>query len=91
MIVTVSAEGAILIPAKLRRKYGLTAGSKLQIVDYGGVMTLVRPMDDPIEQGHGMLAGLPSLTEAIVQEHAQELEREERRAARWSNAGSDEP
>jgi AbrB family looped-hinge helix DNA binding protein len=87
MIVTVSAKGAILIPAKLRRKYGLTAGSKLQIVDYGGGLTLVRPFDNPIEQGYGMLSGLPSLTQAIVKEHAEELEREERKAIRWSTTG----
>jgi hypothetical protein len=49
-------------------EYGLTAGSKLQIVDYGGGLILVRPFGD-----------LPSLTEAIVKEHAEELEREERK------------
>jgi AbrB family looped-hinge helix DNA binding protein len=79
MNVTVSQKGWVVIPAKLRKKYGIKPGSRLQFVDYGGVMSLVPGFEDPVREGAGMLQGGPSLTEAIVEEHRQELERESRK------------
>ena len=77
--VTVSAKGWVVIPAELRKKYGIKPGSKLQFVDYGGVMSLIPGFEDPVNEGAGMLQGGPSLTEAIVEEHRKELERESRK------------
>ncbi len=74
--LTISQKGWVVIPAELRKKYNLTPGTKVQIVDYGGVMSIVRVFDDPINEGAGMLKGADSLTEAIVEEHRQERERE---------------
>lgn len=75
--LTVSQKGWVVIPAELRRKYQLAPGTKVQIVDYGGVLSIVRIPDDPINTGAGMLKGADSLTEAIVKEHRQERERED--------------
>jgi len=77
--VTVSQKGWVVIPAELRKKYGIKPGSKLQFVDYGGVMSLIPGFEDPVHEGAGMLQGGPSLTEAIVEEHRKELERESRK------------
>jgi len=74
--LTVSSKGWVVIPAEYRRKYGLKPGSKLVLVDYGGVLTLVPALKDPIRQGAGLLAGGPSLTEALLVERARERERE---------------
>jgi len=76
MNVTISQKGWVVIPVALRRKYGLKPGTRLQFVDYGGVMALVPGFDDPVRQGAGMLKGDDSLTAAIVEEHRQERERE---------------
>jgi AbrB family looped-hinge helix DNA binding protein len=76
--VTVSAKGWVVIPAELRKKYGIKPGSKLQFVDYGGVISLIPGFEDPVREGAGMLQGGPSLTAAIIEEHRQELERESR-------------
>ena len=76
--VTVSAKGWVVIPAELRKKYGIKPGSKLQFVDYGGVISLIPGFEDPVREGAGMLQGGSSLTAAIVEEHRQELERESR-------------
>jgi AbrB family looped-hinge helix DNA binding protein len=73
MNVTVSQKGWVVIPAELRKKYGIKPGSRLRFVDYGGVMSLIPGFEDPVLQGG------PSLTEAIVEEHRKELERESRR------------
>jgi AbrB family looped-hinge helix DNA binding protein len=74
--LTVSQKGWVVIPAKLRKKYGLKPGSSIQIVDYGGMLGLVPLLDDPIEQAHGMLAGGTSLTQALLAERAEERKRE---------------
>ncbi len=74
--VTVSQKGWVVIPAELRKKYGIKPGSKLQFVDYGGALELVPIPDNPIEAAAGMLKGGPSLTQALLDEHRRELENE---------------
>lgn len=75
---TVSAEGWVVIPAPLRRRYHIEAGQKIQIVDYGGVLSLVPPLRSPVHEGCGLLAGVPSLTEALLAERRRDREREAR-------------
>jgi len=76
-VATVSSKGWVVIPADLRKKYGLDAGKQVMVVDYGGVLALVPAFDDPITQAQGMLAGGPSLTGALLRERAAELARED--------------
>ena len=76
MNVKISQKGWVVIPASLRRKYGLKPGADLQVVDYGGVLALVPAFKDPLKAGAGLLKGEDSLTAAIVEEHRQERQRE---------------
>lgn len=76
---TVSSKGWIVIPAELRKKYGLEPGMKVAIVDYGGVLSIAPVPEDPIGQSAGMLKGGPSLTKDLLEERAQEREREDRK------------
>jgi AbrB family looped-hinge helix DNA binding protein len=75
MPVTVSEKGWIVIPAELRKKYGLRPGTELSVVDYGGVLALVPTMADPLRQADGMLKGRPSLTRALLAQHRRERAR----------------
>ena len=77
MNVRLSSKGWVVIPAAMREKYGLKPGSDVQVVDYGGVLSLVPALKDPIQSGAGMLKGGESLTQAIVEEHRQERERDQ--------------
>ena len=72
MLVTVSEKGWVVIPAELRKKYHLTPGVEMQVVDYGGVLALVPKMLEPVEQAAGMLKGSRSLTHALLTEHRKE-------------------
>lgn len=74
----VSAKGWVVIPKEYRDKYGFRPGTKVRFIDYGGVLSIVPVPDDPIEAAYGMLKHLggPSLTQEIVEEHRQELEKE---------------
>ena len=76
MNVKISQKGWVVIPAAMRKKYGLEPGAKLQVVDYGGVLAIVPTFDDPIHAGAGILKGGKPLTQAVVEEHRQERERE---------------
>jgi len=80
MTLTISNKGWVVIPAELRKKYNLLPGTEVVIVDYGGVLAIIPALKDPIKQGRGMLKGLPSLTQDLLKERAQERSREERRA-----------
>ncbi len=76
MNVKLSQKGWIVIPAALRKKYGLKPGTNVRVVDYGGVLSIVPALDDPIKSGAGMLKGADSMTKAVVEEHRQERKRE---------------
>ena len=80
MSLTISNKGWIVIPAELRKKYNLLPGTEVIIVDYGGVLSIVPALKNPVKQGRGVLKGLPSLTQDLLKERAKEHAREERRA-----------
>ena len=73
---TVSQKGWVVIPAELRKKYGIKPGTRLQFVDYGGAIELIPVPDNPVEAAAGMLKGGKSLTEALLAEHRRELDNE---------------
>lgn len=79
MTLTISNKGWVVIPAELRRKYNLTPGTEVVIVDYGGVLAIIPAMRDPIKQGRGLLKDLPSLTKDLLKERQKERKREEAR------------
>jgi AbrB family looped-hinge helix DNA binding protein len=79
---TISAKGQIVIPAEYRRKYDLQPGDKVQIVDYGGVLAIVPVPKDPIEAGYGLLKSPKSLTQALLEEHTREQQRQPRKPGR---------
>ena len=68
----ISRKGWVVIPAALRRKYGLEPGTEVQIVDYGGVLAIVPKLADPVRDAAGMLKSTKSLTSILVDEHRNE-------------------
>ena len=74
----VSAKGWVVIPKSIREKHGLKKGSRVQVVDYGGIVAIVPLPEDPVEALHGMLQGGPSLTEDLLAERERERAVEER-------------
>lgn len=79
-VVTVSQKGWVVIPAALRQKYQWKTGDRVEIVDYGGVVSLVPILKDPEEEGFGALkhAG-PSLIRGLQRARKEERAREKRR------------
>ena len=78
MTAKISEKGWIVIPAELRRKYKIEPGMEVQVVDYGGVLSIVPLLKNPIKLAAGMLKRDTSLTETLLAEHAAEHEHESR-------------
>ena len=79
MALTISNKGWVVIPADLRKKYNLLPGAEVVIVDYGGVLAIIPALKNPIKHWRGLLKGLPSLTQDLLKERAQERSHEEGR------------
>jgi AbrB family looped-hinge helix DNA binding protein len=84
MVVRASKKCQIVIPAGLRREMGIEPGEYFDIKCSDGRILLTPLGRDPIEELRGILAGGPSLTQELLKERALDLEREERKLARWT-------
>ena len=82
----VSSKGQIVLPADIRKKYGIEVGSEIEIVDYAGALYLV-PIGDgePLDQLHGMLAGVQGFSsEEFLAERRRDRDRENEEMGRWA-------
>lgn len=75
-VLTISTKGWVVIPAELRLKYKLKAGTKVRMVDYGGVLALVPAFEDPVKQTAGILKQKRSLTTALGKQRAKDRAQE---------------
>lgn len=62
------AKGQIVIPAEMRKKFHIEPGTELQIMEYGGVIYLIPPVNDPIKAAQGSLPSRPSLAGQLLRE-----------------------
>jgi AbrB family looped-hinge helix DNA binding protein len=67
------AKGQIVIPAKLRKKYHIRPGAKLELLEYGGIIYLVPPVADPIKAAVGSLPPKPSLAKKLLRNRKKEF------------------
>lgn len=74
--VTVSAKGWVVIPAEYRKKHHLDPGSKVNVVEYGGVLAIIPAFDDPVRGARGILKSRKSLSKALLNERKKERKRE---------------
>ena len=78
-IAKVSSKGWVVIPSELRKKYRLSSGQYVKVVDYGGVLSLIPLLGDPIKEGMGILEQGASLTKALVKARREESLRDKKR------------
>jgi AbrB family looped-hinge helix DNA binding protein len=75
MSATFTSKGQLVIPAQLRRKHKIEAGTKVQIFeDQFGRIVLQPITDDYIDRVRGMLAHGPDLLAMWEKEHREEGE-----------------
>lgn len=77
MTVTVSSRGQTVIPAELRKRYGIEPNSKIEFIDTGEEIVLV-PLrgEDPLRSSYGILKDVSS--KDVIRNRRKERERERR-------------
>ena len=77
-IVNTSPKGQLIIPAKLRKKVGITPGNPVQIIEQEDYLIIKPVPKDPIKAAKGILPpSSPSLTEELINERKKEMEKDE--------------
>ncbi len=65
-IVRASSKGQIVIPARLRRKYQIDKGTRVNIIDGDGELILRPVLKDPVLEAKGLFrGGISSLQELL--------------------------
>ena len=72
-IVRTLSKGQIVIPAAIRKRYHIEPGTEMQVMEYGGIIYLIPPVEDPIKAACGLLPSKPSLAEKLVRERKGEF------------------
>lgn len=71
--VKVLAKGQVVIPAPIRKKYGIDPGCEMQIFEYGSIIYLVPPSRDPVGDAKGCIPQTPSLSEELLRERRKDF------------------
>ncbi|MBW1788592.1 MAG: AbrB/MazE/SpoVT family DNA-binding domain-containing protein [Deltaproteobacteria bacterium] len=77
----VTSKGQVVIPKRLRTKYGIGSATVVRWVEKERGILMVPESEDPIVAARGMLEG-SGILKAYLKEKGLEKERENKRAAR---------
>jgi AbrB family looped-hinge helix DNA binding protein len=70
-----TTKGQIVIPVELRRKYGIKAGTKINVIDTGDAILLKPVTEESLRQLQGRLKG-KGVLKALLEERRADSERE---------------
>ncbi len=74
----VTTKGQIVIPSRIRKKYNIKKGTKLHVEERGEFIVLKPITEEYFERLAGMLPTKGKLSKALLQERAEEKEKEPR-------------
>ena len=72
---TIGERGQIVIPAELRRKYRIKAGTKINVIDTGEAILLKPVTEESLKQLQGRLKG-KGVLKSLLKERLKDAERE---------------
>lgn len=78
-IVTTSPKGQVVIPKKEREKLGLKPGAKVMVKAVSNHIEIYPLPEDPVEYFCGIFEKGSSLTNALLKDRKEELERERKK------------
>jgi AbrB family looped-hinge helix DNA binding protein len=81
-LAQISLKGQLLIPKKIRNKYGVKPGGKVHILEQTEGILIKPAPEDPLETACGFLKGDFSLTDDLLEEHFKEQKHETGRRSR---------
>ena len=77
----VTSKGQVVIPKKLREKYGIRAATAIRWIEKDQGILMVPESEDPIMAARGMLRG-SGILKAYMKEKGREKQKENKRIAR---------
>jgi AbrB family looped-hinge helix DNA binding protein len=75
MEIYATVKGQIVIPAELRRKYGIKSGTKITVIDNGETIILKPVTEETLRRLQGSLRG-KGVFKALMDERRSDAERE---------------
>jgi len=78
----VSSKGQLVVPARIRRRYGIKPGSKVRFIERENEILLQPVTKEYIQSVCGLLKSGTSVTRALLKERAKDKKREEAKLAR---------
>ena len=79
---TMTSKGQIVVPARLRRRYGLQAGVKVYFIERDHEILFQPVTREYIRSIQGMLSSKTSVTGELLEERARDREHEEARVGK---------
>lgn len=80
----VTSKGQLVVPARLRRRYGIKPGTKVCFVERGNEILFQPVTKEYIRSVCGMLKSTTSVTEELLRERTRDKEREEAKLEKLS-------
>jgi len=74
----VTSKGQVVIPKKIRQKYGIQSSTSIRWIEKEGGILMVPDSEDPIKAARGMFSG-SGILKSYLQEKKREKERENKR------------
>lgn len=71
--VKVSAKGQVVIPAHIRKKYGVLPGTEVGIFEYDNLFYIVPLPEDPTGEARGCSPKEPSLSKQLIEERTKDF------------------
>ena len=81
----VTSKGQLVVPARLRRRYGIKPGTKVLFIERDNQILMQPVTKEYIRSVCGLLKSETSVTQALIKERAKDKEREE---AKFEKLGS---
>jgi len=78
----VTSKGQLVVPARLRRRYGIKAGTKVRFIERSDGILFQPVTPEYIRSVCGMLSSDMSVTDELLKERARDREREDGKLAK---------
>lgn len=65
-VVRATEKGQVVIPVDLRKKYRISKGTRVRIVDKGGEIILKPLLKEPVSEGRGLFRKGPSALKTLM-------------------------
>ena len=71
-VMTTTVKGQVVIPARIRRKFGIVKGTPVHIYDENNRIIVEPVHEDPVQQGRGMLKSRGKVLKGLMKDRAEE-------------------